>query len=250
MMPRSRMPRAAAAVTGAILLAGCGYEATGAPRAQPAPPAAAVSASTGCAQATRVVADARGVLHGLGRGSMTPHAASSQLGTQQTAIGGLARATTEPVLQANLAQAYDAFAAFRAVMLNPGAPAYPQTLANLDGTLAGFGRVCSVGAPGAATGAGGWTPAAVTLKGSEQIGVWAHAVSGAPALTLQVTEVAGGTVLGSQQVTMRLGLASSFATLTYRVRHPGASSLRVSVSADGAPPAQSFVVDGITAVRS
>jgi len=252
-IPRRRVqPRAVAAVTAAALLAGCGYQAAGTQRAQPAPPgppAAALSASAGCAQAAPVVADARGVLQRLALGSVTAGQASRLLGGDQAALGKVARVTIEPVLQANLAEAFDAFAAYRAVMVNPDAPAYQQTLASLAGTLAGFGRVCAVGTPGAATRPGGWTAATVTLKGSEEVGLWAHAVSGAPVLTLRVTEVSGGSVVGGQQVTMRLGRAPSFATLTYRVRHPGASSLRVSVSTTGAAPGETFVAGDVTVVR-
>lgn len=250
---RARMRRVAAAVTGVLLLAGCGYQAVGAQQEQPAapvPPAGAVSANSGCLQATPVVGSALGVVRRLQRGSMKAADAWRLLGGGQTALGRLARATTEPVLQANLAQAFDALTVYRAVMLNPGAPAYQQAFANLAGTLTGFGRVCSVGNPDSVTGAGGWAAVPVTLKGSVQAGLWARAVSGTPTLTLRVQEVSGGSVLGSQQVTLPLEHASRFEGLTYRVLHPGASSLRVTVSAAGLAPGKAFLVQDITVVRS
>jgi hypothetical protein len=244
----TRHRRAMAAVAGAALLAGCGY-ATQSASPAPVPPAAAVSASNGCARAAHVVGAARGVLAGLNKGSLPSGQARRLLGTDQAALGALARGTAEPVLQENLALAYDAVTAFRAVMRSPAMPAYQQTLATLTGTLAGFGRVCSVGAPGAATGPRGWTASAVTLRGSAQVGLWAHAVSGAPALTLQVTELSGKSVVGTQRVTMRLDRARHFETLTYHVRHPGASSLRVSVYAATTAPGERYVVDGLTVVH-
>lgn len=240
--------RAVAAVAGALVLAGCGYASQPASPA-PVPPAAAISASNGCVRAANLVGAARGVLAGLNRGSVSASQARSRLAADQAAFGSLARGTAEPVLQENLAMAYDAVTAFRAVMRNPATPAYQQTLATLTGTLAGFGRVCSVGAPGAVTGPHGWTAAGVTLRGSAQVGLWAHAVSGAPVLTLQVTEVSGHSVVGTQRVTMRLDKTRHFETLTYRVRHPGASSLRVSVYTATAAPGERYVVDSLTVVH-
>jgi hypothetical protein len=250
---RARMRRAAVAVTGVLLLAGCGYQAFGTQEEQPAasaPPTEAASANSECVQATPVVSDALGVIRQLQRGSMTAADAQRQLRAGQTALGGLARATTQPVLQAYLAQTFDALTVFRAVMLNPGLPSYQQVFANLAGTLAGFARVCSVGTPASVTGAGGWAAVPVTLKGSVQVGLWAHAVSGTPTLTLQVSEVSGSSVLGTQQVTMQLDQTSRFGSLTYRVGHPGASSLRVTVSAAGQAPGKAFLVNDITVVRS
>lgn len=253
---RARMERAAVAVMGLALLAGCGYQAAGAQEAQPAapgasaPPATAVSANSGCVNATPVVGNALGVVRQIQRGSMTAAGARGLLGAQQASLGALARAATEPVLQAYLAQMSDALTAYRAVMLNPGAPAYQDTFANLAGTLAGFGRVCSVGSQNSATASGGWTAVPVTLKGSVQVGLYARAVSGAPTLTLQVRELSGSSVLGSQQVTMPLDQTSRFASLTYRVQHPGASSLRVTVSVPGQAPGKDFTVNDITVVRS
>lgn len=247
-MKSGAMRRAAATVTAALLLAGCGYETAGALRAQPATPTAApsgaVSANSACVQATPVVAGAQGVMRQLQRGSITAADARRMLGPGQTTLDKLARSTTEPVLQENLSQATDAVTTFRAVLANPSVSAYPDAQASLNGTLAGFGRVCSVGTPGAPP------SVPVTLKGSEQVGLWARAVSGTPTLTLQVSEVSGGSVLGSQQVTMRLDQSLRFTSLTYRIRHPGASSLRVTVSAPGMAPGKDFLVNDITIVRS
>lgn len=255
---RTRMERAAVAVglTGVVLLAGCGYQAIGAQEAQPAapgapaPPAAALSANSGCVKATPVVGNALGVVRQIQLGSIAAAGARGLLGAQQASLGTLTRATTEPVLQAYLAQTSDALTAYRAVMLNPGDPAYRDTFANLAGILAGFGRVCSVGSQNSATASGGWAAVPVTLKGPVQVGVHARAVSGTPTLTLQVQELSGSSILGSQQVTMPLDQTSSFASLTYRVQHPGASSLRVTVSVPGQAPGKDFTVNDITVVRS
>jgi hypothetical protein len=250
------MRRAAVAVTGALLLAGCGYQAVGAQQEQPAapapsaPPADAVSANSGCVRATPVVGNALGVVRQVQRGSMAAASARPQLGAAQTALGPLVRGTTESVLQAYLAQTSDALTVFRAVMLNPSTDAYQQAFANLAGTLAGFGRVCSVGNQASATASGGWVAVPVTLKGSVQVGLYARAVSGTPTLTLQVSELSGSSVLGSQQVAMPLDQTSRFASLTYRVQHPGASSLRVTVSVPGQAPVKDFTVNDITVVRS
>jgi hypothetical protein len=248
-----RMQRVALTVTGGLLLAGCGYQAVGAQEAQPtatAPPAGALSANSGCVKATPVVGNALDVVHQVNRGSIAAAGARRLLGAQQASLGTLTRATTEPVLQAYLAQTSDALSAYRAVMLNPGDPAYRDTLANLAGTLAGFGRVCSVGSQSSATASGGWAAMPVTLKGSVQVGLHARAVSGIPILTLRVQELSGGFVLGSEQVTVPLDQTSRFAGLTYRVRHPGASSLRVTVSVPGQAPGKGFTVNDITVVRS
>jgi hypothetical protein len=239
--------------------------------------------------ATHVVATARGVLARLRRGSVTSASARGPLSAAQVALGQLAGVTLEPVLQEDLAEASDALAAFVAVILHPDEPAYQPTYANLAGTLAGFSRVCAVGNPDFMTGTVGWsatnasttlsrsavghygkwslqvtdsgagratagltdTPSwvPVTLKGAEQVGLWARASTGAPVLTLQVTEVSGGFVVGSGQVSVRLGPAFQFESLTYQVRSPGASSLHVTISASMAP-GEAFLVDDITIVRS
>lgn len=253
---RARTQRVAVAVTGVLLLAGCGYQAIGAQQGQPAapapptPPAGDLSANSGCVKATPVVGNALGVVRQIQRGSIAAAGARGLLGAQEASLGTLTRATTEPVLQAYLAQTADALTAYRAVMLNPGAPAYQDTFANLAGTLAGFGRVCSVGSQSSATASGGWAAVPVTLKGSVQVGLHARAVSGTSILTLQVQELSGSSVLGSQQVTMPLDQTSRFASLTYRVQHPGASSLRVTVSVPGRAPGKDFTVNDITVVRS
>jgi len=246
------MRRVALTVTGVALLAGCGYQAIGAEQAQPAapaPPAGALSANSGCVTATPVVRNALGVVRQIQRGSIAAAGARGPLGAQQASLSTLTRSTTEPVLQAYLAQTSDALTAYRAVMLHPSDPAYRDTFVDLAGTLAGFTRVCSVGSQSSATARGGWTAVPVTLDGSVQVGLHARAVSGAPILTLLVQELSGSAVLGSQQVAMPLDQTSRFASLTYRVRHPGASSLRVTVSASGQAPGN-FTVNDITAVRS
>jgi hypothetical protein len=88
-----------------------------------------------------------------------------------------------------------------------------------------------------------------TLKGSEQIELWARAVTGTPTLTMQVRELSGGSVGGSRQVTMKLGTTFRFVKLTYKVRRPGTSRLSVTVSAQDLPPGEAFLVDDITIVR-
>lgn len=250
---QARMQRVAVAVTGAALLAGCGYQAMGAQEAQPAvpaPPAGALSANSGCVNATPVVGNALGVVRRIQHGSIAAAGARGLLGAQQAYLSTLTRATTEPVLQAYLAQTSDALSVYRAVMLNPREPAYQDTLANLDGTLAGFGRVCSVGSQNSATASGGWAAVPVTLKGSVQVGIRARAVSGTPTLTLRVQEMSAGFALGSQQLTLPLDQSSRFASLTYRVQHAGVSSLRVTVSVPGRAPGKDFTVNDITVVRS
>jgi len=274
------------------MLAGCGYQALGTQGKQPSVPVAsadALSANSYSVQATHVVGTALGVMRQLRDGSLTATGAKRLLGAGQVALERLARATSQPLLQENLAEASDAFAVFLAVMLNQSVPAYQQALANLTGTLAGFGRVCSDGNPDFAGGISGWeatnastalsrsaiahdgqwslqvtnagtSPAAagftnsapwapVTLKGSDQVALWARALQGRPTLTLQVRELSGGSVLGSTQVTMRLDSTFRFESLTYQIRHPGASSLSVTVSAAGLAPGDAFLVDDVTIVR-
>lgn len=253
---RAGMQRVAVAVAG-VLLAGCGYQAMGAQQAQPAaapapsaPPADALSANSGCVKATPVVGNALGVVRQIQRGAIAAAGARGPLGAQQASLSTLTRTTTEPALQAYLAQTSDALTAYRAVMLNPSDPAYQDTLVNLTGTLAGFARVCSVGSQSSATASGGWTAVPVTLKGSVQVGLHARAVTGTPTLTLQVQELSGSSVLGSQRVTMPLDQTSRFASLTYRVQHPGSSSLRVTVSVPGQAAVKDYTVGDLTVVRS
>lgn len=95
------------------------------------------------------------------------------------------------------------------------------------------------------------SPASVstTLKGSVQIALWARAVTGAPTVTLQVRELSGDTVVGSQQVTTRLDSTFRLEYLTYQVKRPGGSSLSVTISAVGLLPREAFLVDNITIVR-
>jgi hypothetical protein len=88
-----------------------------------------------------------------------------------------------------------------------------------------------------------------TLKGAEQVGLWARALTGSPVLTLRVRELSGSTVVGSQQVRMKLDSAFRFVHLTYQVRRPGSSSLSVTVSAVGLAPGGAYLVDNITLVR-
>ncbi|MFI5063149.1 MAG: hypothetical protein ACHP9Z_04105 [Streptosporangiales bacterium] len=279
---------AAVALAGTALLGGCGQVIAG---AQPTATATAGAASAGssCAQAMPLVHSAAGVLQQLRGGALTGTAAQPVLAADQAGIRRLALTTSQTVLQENLAELSDAFAAFRAVMLDRNAPAYPDTLANLTGLLAGFRQTCPVTNPDFTAGTQGWvadsgntalsrsatahqgpwslrvantgkSPAtagftdsppwiSTTLKGSEQIGLWARAVTGTPTLTLQVQELAGGSVVGSQQVTMRLGPAFQFEGLTYQIRRPGTSRLSVTVSAAGLAPGEAFLVDGITIVR-
>jgi hypothetical protein len=299
----------AAVAAAAAVLAGCGhqsYRAHQISRAQPAPAAPtpsqnpavaaptpsqnpAVAANSGCVQATPVIDRALGVMGQLQRGAMTAAAARPLLAAGQAGIGRLARTTSDDILQENLAETSDAFAAFLAVMQQPNSSAYQQTFADLAGKLAGFGRMCSVGNSGFETGVRGWTaaspgtalsrsptahqgywslevtnsgkdparegftdsPSSVTstLKGTEQIGLWARALTAAPELTLQVQELSGSTVLGSQQATMKLGPTFRFESLTYQVKWPGHSTLKVTVWADNLAPGASFLVDDITIVR-
>jgi hypothetical protein len=251
--------------------------------------AAAVSGNSGCMAVMPVVGHALSVLRQLERRAVTGAQAQSLLAADQAEIARLARSTSDTALQEDLAQASDAFAAFGAVMLNPNAPAYQDTFTNLAGTLSGYQRVCSVGNPDFAGGTEGWAAlngntalsrsatahagrwslqvtnarnsaatagftdsppwVSTTLKGSEQIGLWARAVTGTPTLTLQVRELSGSTVVGSEQMTMKLDSAFRFVDLTYHVRRPGSSKLSVTVSAADLAPGGAFLADGITIVR-
>jgi hypothetical protein len=290
--PRRAAAAAVTAVISAAVLAGCGHQIAGS-RSEltvtAAATAVAFSANSGCVQAMPVVERALGVLRQLRRHAVTGADARRPLVAELAGLGRLVRATSDTVLQENLAEAADAFAAFRSVMLDRHAPAYQGTFANLAGTLTGFRRLCSVGNSGFETGTGGWaavngntalsrsttardgywslqvrnvamSPAAAgftdsppwvstTLKGSEQISLWARALSGAPRLTLQVRELSGAVVVGSRQVTMRLGSTFRFENLTYQIRRPGASRLSVTVSAAGLASGKAFLVDDITIVR-
>jgi|HubBroStandDraft_6_1064221.scaffolds.fasta_scaffold380783_2 hypothetical protein len=295
--PRPRAAAAAAAVAllaGAAVLAGCGQQVAGPAAGRAAtPPAAAANlaaaANSGCVQASPVVQGALGVLTQLQRGAVTPAAARPQLATALTSVEKLARSTPDDVLQESLANAYDAFTAFQAVLQDPAAPAYQSTFSNLLGALSGFERTCSVANSSFTTGTSGWTAAnghtaltrsatahdarwslqvansgqspatagftdsptavATTLKGSEQIALWARALTGTPTITLQVQELSGGTVVGGEQTTMQLDSTFRFGYLTYHVRRPGASRLSVTVSAAGMAPGEAFLVDDITIVR-
>ena len=284
---------AAAAAASVALIAGCGHEIAGAQQARAAAAAAAtasaVSGNVSCLRAMPVTERALGILQHYQRGAVTGAQAPRELAAAQADLERLARSTSDTVLQENLAEASDAFAAFRVVMTNRNAPAFPPTYADLEGKLTGFRRICSVGNAGFGTGTTGWVAASAntalsrsatgyegkgslqvanagkspatagftdspawvptTLKGSEQIGLWARAVTGTPMLTLQVRELAGSIVIASQQVTMRLGLAFHFVHLTYQVRRPGTSRLSVTVSAADVAPGAGFLVDDITIVR-
>lgn len=249
----------------------------------------AVAANAGCVRATPAVEQALGVLGRLQRGTVTAAQARRQLNAGLGGLERLARSTPADVLQESLQNAVDAFTAFRVVMSDRHAPAYRDTLTNLAGTLSGFPRTCSVAGRGSAAGphsqvaasgntvltrsatghdgqlglrvanagtsgaTAGFTdsPTALstTLEGSEQIGLWARALSGRPTLTLRVRELSDHTVVGSGRVTMTLGPAFRFGYLTYRVRRPGASRLSVTVSAAGLGHGGSFLVDDITIVR-
>ena len=218
-----------------------------------------------------------------------PAAARAPLATALTSLEKLARSTPDDVLQESLANAYDAFTAFQAVMQDQAAPAYQSTLSDLLGALSGFQRTCSVANSSFTTGTSGWTaanghtaltrsatahdarwslqvansgqsqatagftdsPAAVatTLKGSEQIALWARAMTGTPTITVQVQELSGSTVVGGEQATMTLDSTFRFGYLTYQVRRPGASRLSVTISAAGLAPGEAFLVDDITIVR-
>lgn len=283
---------AIAAVTAAVVLAGCGSRIAGAQAEQAAVPAApqlAVTANSGCVQATPVFARALSVLNQLRHGAVTAAGARRLLAAGQAETRKLARTTSDDVLQENLAEASDAFAAFRSVMMHRNAPAYQRTFTDLAGKLTGFRRICSVGNSDFGDGTRGWAATgsntaltrsatahdarwslrvtnagtalatagltdsppwvASTLKGPERIGLWARALTGTPAVTLRVVELSGGTVVGSNQVTMRLDSTFRFEGLTYQVRRPGASSLSVTVSAAGMAPGHAFLVDDITIVR-
>jgi hypothetical protein len=288
-----RAAAAAALLAGVAALAGCGREVAGTAPGGAASAAAtanlAVAANSGCMQATPVVRSALGVLARLQHGAIPAAEARPQLAAGLTSLEKLALSTPDDVIQESLANAYDAFTAFQAVMQDKNAPAYPTTLAVLRGTLTGFGRTCSVVNPSFTTGTGGWaaangntalsrsatahdahgsmqvantatspaaagftdSPAAVptTLKGSEQVALWARAQAGTPTITVQVRELSGSTVVGSQQMTMKLDSTFRFGYLTYHVRRPGASRLSVTVSAAGLTPGQAFLVDDITIVR-
>jgi hypothetical protein len=289
-----RRPAAAAAVvTGAMLVAGCGHQIYGAQPARApatAAPDVAVAANSGCVQATPVIGRALAILQRLQRGGVTAAGARPVLAASQADISKLARTTSDTVLQENFAEISDAFTAFEAVMLDRNAPAYQTTFSDLHGKLAGFRRICSVGNSGFGADVDGWTaangstvlsrsPAAhegrwslkvtnagtstartgftdsqpwvsTTLKGSEQIGLWARAITGAPTLALEVRELSGSTVVGSKQLTMKLGPAFRFGDLTYKVKQPGQSRLSVTVWATGLAPGASLLVDDITIVRA
>jgi hypothetical protein len=294
---RQAVAAAAALLASAAALAGCGREIAGAAPggaaaaspANVAPASVAVAANSGCIQATPVVRSALDVLTRFQRGAITTAEARSQLAAGLASLEKLALSTPDDVLQESLANAYDAFTAFQAVMQDKNAPAYTTTFASLQGTLAGFERTCSVGNPSFTTGTSGWaaangntalsrsaaahdahwsmqvankatspaaagftdSPAAVstTLKGSEQVALWARALTGTPTITVQVRELSGSTVVGSQQMTMKLDSTFRFGYLTYHVLRPGASRLSVLVSTPGLAPGQAFLVDDITIVR-
>ena len=170
--PRWRAAAAAAAVAGAAVLAACGQEVPGAvpgPAAAAAAANLAAAANSGCVQATPVVAGTLGTLTQLQRHAVTPAAARGTLATEVAGLEKLARATPDDVLAQGLANVYDAFTAYQAVMQNPTAPAYSRTLAVLDGTLSGFHVTCSVvdpqpvAGPRTATGTGGLEAAGSVL---------------------------------------------------------------------------------------
>ena len=249
----------------------------------------AAAANSGCAQAAPVVQSASGELTRLQHNVVTPAQARPSLASEMTTLEKLSRTTPDSVLQESLANAYDAFTAFQAVMTNPNMPDYPDIFFNLLGTLSGFQRTCSVLDLDIANGTSGGTsvsantqisrsatrydapfalqvantgtnaatagftnaPASVwhTLKGSMQVGLWVRAVTGTPTVTLQVRELVGDTVIGTQQVTMKLDSAFRFEYLTYQIRRPGASRLSVTVSAAGLAPSQAFLVDDVAIVR-
>lgn len=300
-LPMRRVAAAAIALPiGAAVLAGCGHLVMGAgpasagagqagTAASAGTPTLAAAANAGCTQAAPVVQSALGELTRLQHHAVTPAQARSSLASEVTVLERLSRATPDSVLQESLANAYDAFTAFQAVMQNPNAPAYSDTFFNLLGTLSGFHRACSVvdsevadGTSGGAAASAGTTltrsatahdaswslqvtnkgtnaatagftdvPSSVspTLKGSEQIGLWARALTGAPTVTVQVRELVGDTVIGTQQVTMKLDSTFRFGYLTYQVRRPGTSRLSVTVSAANLAPNQAFLVDDVTIVR-
>ena len=285
-------------VTGSAMLAGCGQLHAGAvPGSAGAATSSAaattttnlaVAANSGCVQASPVVQSALSVLTQLQHGTVAPAQARPSLAAKLAGLETLARATPDDGLQESLANAYDAFTAFQAVMQNPNDPAYPGAFFNLLGTLSGFGRTCSVVDTGIANGAGGgaasantrltrsatahdgsWSlkvastapspaiagftaapsSASPTLKGSEQVGLWARALAGAPTVTLEVRELSGSAVVGTQQVTMKLDSTFRFGYLTYTVKQPGASRLSLTISAADLGPGDAFLVDDITMVR-
>lgn len=265
------------------------YGGPPASRATPAA-AVAAATSTACVRATPVVGHALGVLGQLRHRTLTAAAARSLLAADMAGLERLARGTTDSVLQESLAGTVDAFTAFRAVMLSRRSPAYQGTLTNLSGMLGGFRRTCSVADPDLTAGNRSWRassrgtvlshsatahaarqslrianagprpalagftvyPAVLSpaLAGTEQIGLWARTVTGSPVLTLQVRELSGKAVLGSRQLTMRLGPRFRFGHLAYKVRRPGTTRLSVTVSAAGLAHGGSFLVDDITVVRS
>jgi hypothetical protein len=280
---------ASAVVAVAIALAGFGQRIAARPAvAAPSPPPA-MAANTGCVQATPVIDRALGVIKHLQRGKLTAAAARPLLAAARADIGRLAHTTSDNALQENLAETSDAFTAFLAVLQHPNTTVYQQTSADLAGQLAGFGRMCSVGNTGFENGISGWTPigpgtmlsrsttahqghwslevtnagksaaragftdsppsVTSTLKGVEQVGLWARALTGSPELTLRVLELSGSTVVGSQQVRMKLDSAFRFVHLIYQIRRPGASRLSVTVSAAGLAPGGGFLTDDITIVR-
>jgi hypothetical protein len=120
-------------------------------------------------QATPVVAGTLGTLTQLQRHAVAPAAARGTLATEVAGLEKLARATPDDVLSQSLANVYDAFTAYQAVMQNPNAPAYSRTLAVLAGTLSGFHVTCSVVdpqpvvGPRSATGTGGLEAAGSVL---------------------------------------------------------------------------------------
>ena len=160
-------------VTGSALLAGCGQLHTGAAtgsagattssrRAPANTPTLAVAANSGCVQATPVVQSALGVLTAAAArgGCACPGAARSPPHWPDLERWPAPRPID--VLQESLANAYDAFTAFQAVMQDQNAPAYPGTFSNLLGTLSGFRRTCSVVDTGFANGTGGGAASANT----------------------------------------------------------------------------------------
>jgi hypothetical protein len=241
-----------------------------------------------CVQATPLVQSALREVNQLQRRAVTATEARPSLVSEVTALMRLARATPDSVLQETLANVYGAFTAFQAVMQNPNASAYPDTFFNLLGILSGFQRTCSVVDSDLLNGTSGAGPSlntrlsrsaiaynapwslqvanagvnhatagftyalssvSPTLRGSEQIGLWARALAGTATVTLQVGELVGDTVLGTRQVTMKLNSTFRFESLTYRVRRPGASTLSVTISATDLATGQAFLVDDITIVR-
>jgi hypothetical protein len=281
-----------AGLTCMAVLAGCGYRTLGArPVSATASTAAnlAVATNSGCVHATPVIERALGVLSRLHDGKVPAVLARRILGSEMAGLEHMARETQSDTLRVTLANAFDAFTAFRAVMLNRNEPAYPSTYANLAGTLNGFQRTCSVVTPDVVTGpsarAAAYGPAALgrsatthdapwsvqvmnawtgqgpagftisppsvatTLKGTEQVALWARAKAGTPLLMLQVRELSGSTVVGSERVTTRLGPAFRFEYLSYRIRRPGRSRLSLTVWAPNLAPGEAFVTDDITIVR-